>query len=64
MRNFVFAIHRATATPIPVSAAAPTVPAATTSRMLTRNIADSRPIFSVSGIFGLKQGGSCRSCGH
>ena len=62
MRNFVFAIHRTTVTPIPASAA-PTVPAASTSRMLTRNIADSRPFFSVSGIFGLKQGGSCRSCG-
>ena len=33
------------------------------NNMLTRNIRDSQPIFSVSSIFGLKQG-SCSSCGH
>jgi hypothetical protein len=33
------------------------------NNMLTRNIFNSQPIFSVSSIFGLKQG-SCRSCGH
>jgi hypothetical protein len=38
-------------------------PARADNNMLTRNIRDSQPIFSVSSIFGLKQG-SCSSCGH
>ena len=37
--------------------------ASTNNNMLARNIRDSQPIFSVSSIFGLKQG-SCSSCGH
>ena len=34
-----------------------------TRNILTRNMIHSQPIFSVSSIFGLKQG-SCKSCGH
>lgn len=44
-----------------IRVAAPTAPA--NNNMLARNIRDSQPIFSVSSIFGLKQG-SCSSCGH
>lgn len=39
------------------------IPTVYNRQMLTRNIQISQPIFSVSAIFGLKQG-SCRSCGH
>lgn len=44
-----------------IRVAAPAAPA--NNNMLARNIRDSQPIFSVSSIFGLKQG-SCSSCGH
>ena len=44
-----------------IRVAAPAAPA--NNNMLSRNIRDSQPIFSVSSIFGLKQG-SCSSCGH
>jgi hypothetical protein len=43
------------------TAAAPPHP--NTRNILTRNMIHSQPIFSVSSIFGLKQG-SCKSCGH
>ena len=45
-----------------IRVAAPAAPRAD-NNMLTRNIRVSQPIFSVSSIFGLKQG-SCSSCGH
>ena len=49
---------------IRVAAAAPAPRAASANNnMLARNIRDSQPVFSVSSIFGLKQG-SCSSCGH
>ena len=44
-----------------IRVAAPAAPA--NNNILARNIRDSQPIFSVSSIFGLKQG-SCSSCGH
>lgn len=47
----------------PTATTTPRTTTANNNNMLTRNIRDSQPIFSVSSIFGLKQG-SCSSCGH
>lgn len=50
--------------PVPVPRqASVSAPITGYNQILSRNIRDSQPTFSVSAMFGLKQG-SCRSCGH
>ena len=71
MRNFFF--NQQQKQPLPMPMPMPMHESATQStpietsiynrQILTRNIEISQPIFSVSAIFGLKQG-SCHSCGH
>lgn len=75
MRNFFFNLQQKQPLPMPMPMPLP-AESATQSvqpksietsiynrQILTRNIEISQPIFSVSAIFGLKQG-SCHSCGH
>ena len=71
MRNFFFNLQQKQPLPMPMpmpmhESARQSVPIETSiynRQILTRNIEISQPIFSVSAIFGLKQG-SCHSCGH
>jgi len=49
--------------PVPRQASVATPITGYNNQILSRNIRDSQPTFSVSAMFGLKQG-SCRSCGH
>jgi hypothetical protein len=69
MRNFFFNQQQKQPMPMPMpmhESATQSDPIETSiynRQILTRNIEISQPIFSVSAIFGLKQG-SCHSCGH
>ena len=67
MRNFFFNQQKQQPLPSPPTnhqkSIETTIPTVYNRQMLTRNIQISQPLFSVSAIFGLKQG-SCRSCGH
>lgn len=70
MRNFIFNQQKQQSPPntkyaptIQSKSIEHTIPTTYNRQMLSRNIQISQPIFSISAIFGLKQG-SCRSCGH
>jgi hypothetical protein len=71
MRNFFFNLQQKQPLPMPMpmplhesaTQSAPIETSIYNRQILTRNIEISQPIFSVSAIFGLKQG-SCHSCGH
>jgi hypothetical protein len=75
MRNFFFnqqKQHKILPLPLPAELARQesqtksietSIPNQYNRQILTRNMEISQPIFSVSAIFGLKQG-SCHSCGH